>query len=898
MATKEELDRILAELEGRAIPETSEDTAALLQLIESTSFSGGGPEAAFAPPVAAPPGETIVSPRFGPIPVPPTRGARAEAFGLDVETGAPLEARLAASAGTIEDVTRQLSERFGGADIDIGEVEGVGLVFRNPETGNFQLLNPPGLDIGDIGPALLEAPVIGAEVVTGLGAAGLTRSPSAVVAAGATAAGLTRAAEIALLEKLGIISDVSPVIEGLKETGLAAAGGGIPSVARGVRTLLSPQARAIAALSEQIDPDKLAAGRALGEPEISPDVEFSTGEILSRTDPERGAIIRNVERELGGEQEIARTAGRRIEMERLRSEVGEGAENVAEQAGVREAAAADARRRAESIIDTAEQQRQVLQGEIESFSGVGRIEGGETIQSQLKIGRDRVFEQLSEGYEMIGAGLGDATIDLGPLRRAAEGISKEKRIFPLSPKTAQTIRAGQRAGLEPVDVPIEDTFDPLEAFPADFDGLPVPQKFAVVQRGLSDIRDQMRALRVGVAPKKEIRELQILHDGLLEARNNAIKDLDPDQLDILLDLERQYAQAKTVVDGGLVGALIKKDASGRFVISSDAALRNVLRSAGDIREYRVAMQNFPQIDATSAIKKAFRGKYVDEVIEGGANHQRFITNNNTVMDEIFTPAEKKAFNSPARAKASIARIDKLEKEELKKINSAFGEDLDAYTPESAVAFIAKEPTRAGVGAAQKTTRLKGILGKESDKWKAYQATRRQNLIGEITDAQGNVSLSNLDTVIERQGDELVAAFGSKYVSNLKSMRAILRVEARRPSVVSPERGPLAPPTTSSELDAVRAVLFGPLSRVGFVTRVLRRVGVEQSKQAMRRMLDDPELLEQAIKLHRTSASNAKYVNLLSMLGISIPANLGAAVQEPDVSPLTQESFEAVFGEEQ
>ena len=49
MATKEELDRILAQLEGRAIPETSEDTAALLKLIESTSFSGGGPEAAFDP---------------------------------------------------------------------------------------------------------------------------------------------------------------------------------------------------------------------------------------------------------------------------------------------------------------------------------------------------------------------------------------------------------------------------------------------------------------------------------------------------------------------------------------------------------------------------------------------------------------------------------------------------------------------------------------------------------------------------------------------------------------------------------------------------------------------------------------------------------------------------------
>lgn len=896
MATKEELDRILAQLEGRAIPETSEEATALLDRLETMSISGG-PEAAFAPPVPAAPSRIIQSPSFGTFTVGPTRKGRAEALGLDVETGSPIEARLAASAGTIEDVKRQLSERFGGAEIDIGEVEGIGLVFKNPETQQFQLLNPPGADIGDIGPALLEAPVIGAEVLAGA-AALRTGSPSAVVGAGATAAGVVRGAEIAVLEKLGIISDASPVIEGLKEAGLSIGGGVLPSVARGARALVSPKTRAIAGLSEQIDPDKLAAGRALGEPEISPDVEFSTGEILSRTDPERGAIIRNVERELGGEQEIARVAARRIELERLRSEVGQGAENVAEQAGVQEAAAAEARRRAESIIDTAEQQRQVLQGEIESFSGVGRIEGGETIQSQLKAGRDAVFEQVGEGYEMIGAGLGDATIDLAPLRRAAEGIAKEKRIFPVSPKTAQTIKAGQRAGLEPVGAPIEDTFDPFKDFPPDFDGLPVPQKFAVVQRGLSDIRDQMRALKAGVAPKKEILELQTLHDGLLKARNDAIKDLDPELHDILLDLERQYAQAKTVVDGGLVGALIKKDASGRFVISSDAALRNVLRSAGDIREYRIAMQNFPQIDATSAIKKAFRGKYVDEVIEGGANHQRFMTNNRTVMDEIFTPAEKKTFNSPARAKAGIARIDKLEELELKKINAAFGEDLAEYTPESALAFIAKEPTRKGVGAAQKTTRLRGILGKNSDKWKAYQATRRANLINEISDAQGNVTLSNLDTVLNRQGDELTAAFGPKYVTNLKSMRAILRVEAKRPSVVSPERGPLAPPTTSSEFDAARAVLFGPLSRAGFITRVLRRVGVEQSKKSMRKMLQDPELLEQGIRLHRTRANNKKYVNFLSMLGISIPANLVAAGQEPDVSQLTQEKFEATFGEAQ
>lgn len=792
----------------------------------------GKPE--FTPLLGIPTGRTL----------PPTRGEIIEARGFKIREDTPTAARLAARFGDIADIKAQLPE-----GTEVANLPDVGFVARNPETGQFEILNPPGLDIGDIAVEALDI----LPTVVEAGAGIISRNPFALALAG----GAARGGILQVLKSLGIVADPNILTESALEAGLSLAG----PAAAGAKRFVSAERRAVESVAAKGTPEQFAAGREEAEA-IAGEVEqvggvrpqFTTGEQLGIVEPEQAATLVGAESTLDIGQQATRSQRLAREAAQARFERGavepEVVEPVAERITQRQQARAV--ETVERVERTAEQQVREIDADLERISGNTQpVE----IRSTIKESVEKSRAAISAEYDSIAESAADANIDLSGVRELSKDMLDRARLFPGGDEIFKDVlettgfKKVPKGGLVP---PSQDL-----------------NSYRAVQEARSELRAHIRGLKESKASGFEIRRAKELEREFSQSINDALADLDPELAKRLIETDFKFQSFKATVDKGFVGKLLSTR-EGIAVVPDETLLKTVLANTSDTTRFlNSADEFFPEIDAKNKLKDAFFTQYREKVLSGKVTHKTFMNQIKDTGDLIFSKNELKALENAGTAKNRVKSVLKKRDDRIKKIEKSFNVTIGKIEPHKLVAEISRSP--------KKTAQLKKILTPEE--WAEYQGARRAKLVNDITDAKGNITLTGIDNVLKGSEAELRQSVGPKYVSDLKATRKFLQTLARKQSSIAGQKKDAA----ITGLDVTRAMIFGPLNHKSFVINKFAGLGKARTAKVLSNLLNDPDLLAERLKIFNSPErlQQERLVDFWSALGIPLVLNRGTAIPEKE-----------------
>lgn len=772
----------------------------------------------------------------------PTRAAEAEARDAqagDVSGGV----RSAVASGTADDVKNQLAIQYDVPvnQVELGEDPKLGYVYKVPGMDEYKLIDPVGLDVGDISKGLQVVPAI-AGAVAGVGAAVASKSPLAVSTIAAGTAGGVKAAQMGILKSLGIIDpDMEEILMAAgSEAALEFLGGMAPSILKGIWKALPTESaarmRTIEELSKRINPDDLAAGRIkadkiadIVEAETGRRPTFTTGQQLAAVEPERAAGVEGLEEitDIGMEaRRSQRQAG-----EALQQKIDTGAEKefIKEEAaaGVREVATEIAETAEKSIANTQTKTILRLEQVKSNITQMETSEAGLAIRTAMEEGNAAAYKPLKDAYTQLDEEFAEVVIDTKIMKDAAKALEKETVIFPeWMPDRKLAISQAKKA----------------EAQVA----------FSDVQAALSDIRTKLRTMGEAGSTPSEMKSLKVIRDSLQEARDSTLAKASPEKANSLLTLETKYANYKEATNKSLIKSILKKGSDQRYIVADKAIINNLIKSADDIRLYKQIAQDQPELNVLPQMREALLVKYRNQVIDGTGSHAKFMQDNRVSVDELLTPKERAMMTSAERAKTALPAALKREKQLVKELNDMIPEYELAQFQSTKV----MDRIKGNTGIANK---VKNMLQKRHpEKWKAVQEARKFEV------AKKSKTLSGLETVLDEQRSELITTLGRDYVKTLDAAVDLARTSGRnlsgKPIREAEERGTLG---------LARAIVFGPLSHFGFVRNVSKSVLEEKAKRLNLELLQNSEMLEQVIRAHRMSDKTKGMKALAAATGVGL-----------------------------
>ena len=794
----------------------------------------------------------------------PSRAQLAEAGGFDPDAKpVSIKTRIGAR---VDDAKVALAKDFDTDpdDMDVGHVPGLGIVFLNPETDGYQLLNPVGFDLGDLADVAIEAPVIIGEILGGI--LGVRGGPAGVTAGGAAGAAAGSVARDEILRALGI---TDPTAEDMAkgaalEGAIALAGFGAGRGLRGAAEAVSPKKRALKNLEDAgLTPEKLAKARAGTEDlEASTRANLSAGQRLAASeeteglgarlratelqDPVASGDLARQQSQQDARRKLARDVAPRSQVDEV--EVGE---------GIRQASELKRLGEIDRVVQISRREQDRLSAELDSIAGASPKKVGGSIRKKLQEGRDKVFKEMSEDYDAVWSTVPENTrVNVEEFRKLGEKWDQRLKQFVLPslvPEDKKVVESALRSGLEKVDGRIEDVGKTIQG----------------VSDTLSVLKARSRALATktdteGVKQKKLIDDLA---GELQTARGNALAKLDKDTARRILDLDHKWAAAKQNIDEALVGNILRRQSAASYRLADDEIVQKIIRNDSEFEHYMSVASDYPELNALDDLRNAMKGKYTRDVVRGSQNHDSWVEDNEAVLKGLFDRSEMRKFESARRAQDMIKMTAKNEQALIKELKDEWAYGLDRYDPEAVVRVVEGKHTRAA--------KLKNLLKNDPTKWEAYQDVRRKQIVERLEDADGGESLSVLSGL--QKGPtrrEIEITLGPKYINQLKRFRDLARIQRVG-------RGGV-PLTTGVEESADnvfgfgRQMLFGPLTRTGFRYHLLGRFTRARADQALREILSDPDKLETLMAVRNLKKPTQKWVDLMTAVGLGTTAKLAVA----------------------
>lgn len=784
---------------------------------------------------------------------PPTRREILEnEFGfknLDTVLGGNVAARLAGSLGDLDDVRLQLAKQFNvePEKIDLGNFDRVGIVFKNPETNEFEPLDVPGFDPADFAVAGAEVPVIAAEVVGGF--AGLRGGAAGVVTGVALGAGVARASQLAILEKMGIITTADGEI--LKRAGteaaLASTFAAAPTAGRVIKGALSPRLRALNRLEAGgVTSGALKEGREQLAPlEAASGAEFSAGQRVAQVDELAGRRLRATELSEKVESgELGRVVSNEAAEVKLKIALVDGsADPIIIGREIVDAARQQYLTRVDEIVQAISAQIRKVDEQLAEFSGIVGATAGSVIRTTLDEGRETIFATLSSQYDEILEKVPATTkIDTRGLRDVGKKWQARlnEDIFPsLAPEDLKLVKNAL--------------------------GATDKKSLAATSRALSILKEELRFIGspLGGAKIRQKRLLIDLVDELQSARDKALRSIDPEIAAQVRSQDALWKLAKEKIDGALVGSILQRKSSV-FNIADDAVFRSIIKSEANLRDYMKLVDDFPALNAVDDIKRAFDGLYTEQVVEGNVKHATWLARNRKTLEVVYSPEEMRRFNDAGLLQDELVQIANNEKRLIKELqggpdadgfrnpNTGFVYKLGRFDPEEAVRATKGSPSNAG--------RMMNLL--EGDKARAFQDVRMQQLMADT--AGRPEALKKALTGDSRR--ELEIIFSPEHIDNLDELLRLSEVEAI-PGSVNFLKGAAEQPDVYS---TTRKLIVGPLDRLGYRIRVATRMFPAASDNAMIKILRDPDKLETLLRTNETRLANRAYWNFVTgTLGFTI-----------------------------
>lgn len=770
----------------------------------------------------------------------PTREDYAGAIGIEGgEAGAKV--RIATATGTAEDVRNQLANQYGISpdEVELNKDPNVGYIYKTPSMKEYALIDPVGLDMGDLAKGLEVIP----SVLGGIGAVAtgfMSKSPVAAAAAAAGGATATKAVQMSILKGLGIINPPAQkiAIDSLSEGALEFLGGVAPSVGKGILKMLptdwAARNRAVTELSKRIDPEDLAAGRVksseiadIMEQETGVRPKFTTGQELGLVEPERAAAIQGLEDVTNISVEAKRS--QRIASEALQDKLKPSETDFIKEkasSGIKEVATATK----ETAISSIKNIQDVTVKKLERLKGnlpQGEAsELGANLRRTLEKGKDQAYAPLKKAYTEFDEEFSDILVDMKVMKEAAATLEKEGVIFPdwmPDRKTAisQASKTESNVG------------------------------FSDVQAALSDIRSKVRNMREAGASVPEINAVNKIKDSLKSARDQALQSMSPEKANKLLALEGKYAAFKDATNKSIVKSILKKGSDSRYIVADKSLINNILKNADDIKMYKDIAMDQPTLNVLPQMREALLVKYRNAVIDGGGTHGRFMQENKSAINELMTPKEKVMMKTAHRAKAAIPLALKREGELIKQLKDT----LPEYNLSN---FQSTKVMDALKGDVRMSNNIKKMLKNHPQKWKHVQEARKFDI------ASKSDTLGGLKSLVKNEGSEISATLGKDY---LNSLNAALKVSDLMSKRLSGKE--LKDISGKGGLDLARAIVFGPLSHAGYIRGMASNVLESKARRLTSELLQNSVMLEKVLKAHKIKDSKRSAKAIAYATGVGL-----------------------------
>lgn len=788
---------------------------------------------------------------------------KAQLLGFSDE-GAPANVRKFESSGLdAEQTVKNLLKKEFGDNVQVKRIEQLDnqLAFLNPNTNEWSLVNPIGLDVGDITSLRGGAIQLGTEVAgTALGAIG---GPGGMVAGGVGGAAVGEYLRLLDGKNAGAhnLTDEEMLTESLKSAGIALGGGlagaGIARIVRFVKNgKLLDAAKEIDALlgdagTETVEAGAKAAQRAEAvtgvKPTVTGQAELGARETGQTTVPE---ILGGIERQVVGSQ-----GGRELTQKRIGAE----AQLLGSEERLLAGEAAGADVSSALTRDVTQIEKLAVRREGQAVKEVGEIlDGGqdfqrivgEEVQGIWQEGRKNIGRRFNEEYGTIAneALREGVEFNLTGLGVVAKNLLKEGNadIFKsLAPDDLKVLKAltGQK-NLKGVD-------------------------YSVFQRGLSDLNAEIRAINKGLSTRRNISQLTRLRDEMETAKEIAFKD-HPELRSIMREVDDAYKRLKTGVDGGVIGQVIKKNEFGNIDLVNEDVIENVLSSSSKAANLRKVLDDpemaFLNEGSLAKIREGVHDFYLDEVIVdeaiNAAKHRLFMKKYKNSITNLLGEDDIAKFSSAADSVKMISTLRKEQGNIVKQLNESLGVNVEKLTPKEMVRKIwnTKDPEKIGNALS--------ILESSPKELEAFKGAIR-NEIRRSGSTGGNLNNKKFTQYISDRGETIEQVFGKKYADELKGLRDAITL-ARPGAVVRPSE--ITDKGISLPAAALR-VFFAPLSARGRAFTAAKLAVSESSQKAFADVLSDPERfidLMGQLKKAKTTATIARILGQFGITGANLP----------------------------
>jgi hypothetical protein len=795
---------------------------------------------------------------------------------IGTETGASAESRFAASLGYDDKnkalaIKNVLSDLYK-TDITVRTGTNTGeLEFLNPETKKFELVNKPGVDIGDFtgqgGNAMVILPDIAATIATTVYSGG---NLPAGIATGAFTAGVMEYSKYILGKELyGINKDVSNedllnrafVAAGVS-AGSAVLGVGAAKVIKGTTNLIKGrflQGNDIAVSSAEdavVKADAVATkiNSALDGAKIKSNLKFTLGQAANDADMLAAQESFENINKLGYMNEFRTFNQNQADALNkyfgfLKSGFGTNTKGASEfEAGtlIQEVIKKQNQPIVKELIKKQEASETVLEKAIIRLSDGSAKETGVAIRSSIDEASNLYKIKVADAANDLATAANIKNVSTDIIYDTVESLSKKAKDNLL--KLPDTKNLFNTKLLK--------------------DGNVNPEVLRNTKSTIQSlIRDQIEGKAAGETV--EVKTLQTI----VTAINKQLQKSAPKEYtDALDEFNTLVTNNKKLLNNELISKITKVD-DNRLKIFGDEDLFSLsfkkgLKSDVYAKQIHDVIKNSP--DAMKAYKNSINDFYKTKVIKNGKinqnAHKSFLKDYEAPLKLFFNEADFNKISKLGGFQKAVDDATLMRNNTIKEIEKSFAGKLERLTPGELVDKIYKAKN------IDEIRLLKKILIKDPEVFKAFQRSVLTDLNESVLKSSDRLDMKVIDALsfdkyLYGAGERgyrvaLKEIFGDSFVKDLELLNQALKISARR----QPPKGMGV--FGSAFSDIIRARL-GQFTLAGRLFTASRRIYAKAAERVMANALLNPQSLRELINLRKFKPGTKEAIAILSKLDGSI-----------------------------
>ena len=381
------------------------------------------------------------------------------------------------------------------------------------------------------------------------------------------------------------------------------------------------------------------------------------------------------------------------------------------------------------------------------------------------------------------------------------------------------------------------------------------------------IRDKVEGKAAGETP--EVKTLQTIVSSI---NKQLQKSAPKEYTDALDEFNTLVVKNKNLLNNELISKITKVD-DNRLKIFGDEDLFSLsfkkgLKSDVYAKQIHDVIKNSP--DAMKAYRNSINDFYKTKVIKNGKinqnSHKSFLKDYEAPLKLFFNETDFNKISKLGGFQKAVDDATLLRNNTIKEIEKSFAGKLERLTPGELVNKIYK------ANNIDEIRRLKNILSKDPEVYQAFQRSVLTDLNESVLKSSDRLGMkildaSSFDKYLYGAGERgyrvaLKEIFGDNFVGNLDNLNKALQISARR-----------QPPKSmgvfgSAFSDIIRARL-GQFTLSGRLFTASRRIYAKAAERVMANALLNPASLKELISLRNFKPNTKEAIAILSKLDGSI-----------------------------